>query len=109
MPRSKSALPYRSSLAVRGSAVLPVSFGVVAWKIRAMATRCRNCALLVTGRLPVNLLRVMIYRHVFRMKIAKGARIEPGCVIWGPSRITIGEGTIINREVILDGRFPLTI
>jgi maltose O-acetyltransferase len=43
------------------------------------------------------------------MKVARGAKIEGGCVVWGPSRITIGEGAVINRSVVLDGRFPLEI
>jgi maltose O-acetyltransferase len=43
------------------------------------------------------------------MKIGDRVRIDGGCTIWGPGRITIGTGTVINRGVILDGRFPLTI
>lgn len=44
------------------------------------------------------------------MTIARGARIAPGCsVLGGPGRICIGAGTVINRGVVLDGRFPLTI
>lgn len=61
------------------------------------------------GKIPGNSVRLFIYRHAFGMKIGKGVRIEGDCVIWGPGRITIGTGTVINRGVVLDGRFPLTI
>ena len=44
------------------------------------------------------------------MNIAKGATIAGGCLILGgPRRITIGRRSVINRGVVLDGRFPLTI
>ncbi len=109
MPRSKTALPGASLLMGRRTASLPWRLRLSIWKMRLVATRFRNWILVITGKLPTNTLRVFLYRHVFRLKIASGARIEPGCIIWGPSRITIGAGTIINRGVILDGRFPLTI
>jgi acetyltransferase-like isoleucine patch superfamily enzyme len=79
------------------------------WNARLFATRFRDFALLLTGHLPTNSLRVLLYRLCFRMKIAKGARLDAGCIIWGPSRITIGAGSIVNRGTVLDGRFPLTI
>lgn len=78
-------------------------------EFRMSLWRLRDFALRFIGKVPGNSVRLFFYRHVFGMKIGKGVRIEGGCTIWGPKRITIGEGTVINREVILDGRFPLTI
>jgi acetyltransferase-like isoleucine patch superfamily enzyme len=77
-------------------------FRMILWRLRDFILRC-------TGKLPGNSVRLFFYRHVFGMKIGKGVRIDGDCVIWGPRRITIGAGTVINRGVILDGRFPLTI
>lgn len=78
-------------------------------KARLSATRIRDFALRLTGHLPTNALRVGIYRHGFGMRIAKGAKVDTGCLVWGPGRVTIGAGTVINRGVVLDGRFPLSI
>ena len=79
------------------------------WRLRLFATRVRDLGLRCTGHLPTYPLRRFVYRLVFSLNIAKGARIEAGCVVWGPSRISIGPGAVINRGVVLDGRFPLTI
>jgi acetyltransferase-like isoleucine patch superfamily enzyme len=78
-------------------------------EFRMFLWRLRDFALRFVGKMPGNSVRLFIYRHAFGMKIAKGVRIEGGCTIWGPKRITIGMGTVINRDVLLDGRFPLTI
>jgi maltose O-acetyltransferase len=72
------------------------------WRLRDFASRS-------VGKVPGNSVRLFFYRHVFGMKIGKRVRIDGDCVIWGPRRIAIGTGTVINRGVILDGRFPLTI
>jgi len=80
------------------------------WRIKLYAWLLRDLALWVTGHVPTNLLRVACYRTFFGMKIGKRARVESGCLILGgPQRITIGERTVINRGVVLDGRFPLSI
>lgn len=71
--------------------------------------RLRDFMLRFIGKVPGNSVRLFFYRHAFGMKIGKGVRIEGGCTIWGPRRITIGTGTVINPGVVLDGRFPLTI
>jgi maltose O-acetyltransferase len=76
--------------------------GMFLWRIRDFMIRA-------AGHLPFNGVRIFLYRHLWGMKIASGVRVEGGCTIWGPKRLTIGPGTVINRNVILDGRFPLTI
>ena len=77
--------------------------------LKMFTVEIRYALLIATGHLPTNALRVALYRSCFGMKIGKGAIIEPGCTIWGPGRIEIGAGSVINRGVILDGRFPLSI
>ncbi len=84
-------------------------FAAILLRAYALLAQIRNAVLICTGHLPTSFLRVAIYRRCFGMKIARGVKIAPGCIIWGPGRITIGEGSIVNRCVILDGRFPLTI
>jgi len=78
-------------------------------EFRMFLWRLRDFALRFAGKVPGNSARLFFYRHAFGMKIGKGVRIEGDCIIWGPRRITIGTGTVINRGVVLDGRFPLTI
>jgi acetyltransferase-like isoleucine patch superfamily enzyme len=77
-------------------------FRMVLWRLRDFVLR-------FVGKMPGNAVRLFFYRHAFGMKIGKGVRIDGDCIIWGPKRITIGTGTVINRGVVLDGRFPLTI
>jgi acetyltransferase-like isoleucine patch superfamily enzyme len=78
-------------------------------KARLFGSESRNSALHCVGYVPSRYLRRSLYQ-AFGMKIARAASIAPGCwVLGGPGRITIGAGTVINRGVVLDGRFPLTI
>lgn len=108
MPRTKTQLA--SAAFEEYSSASAFSPGAVRWRIRLAALHVRDFALRCTGHLPTNMLRIALYRALFGMKIAKGATIESGCLILGgPSRITIGRGSVINRGVVLDGRFPLTI
>lgn len=83
--------------------------GLVLIHSKTIAAGLRNLALRFAGHMPTNTFRIALYRYLFRMKIGKRVRIEPGCIIWGPQRIAVGPGSVINQGVVLDGRFPLTI
>ena len=107
MPHVKTKLT--ASRYEPGRSGRPATFAGLAWKARIAVTTVRNFLLRCTGHLPTNALRVGIYRRLFRMRIGRGARLDTNCVIWGPSRITIGSGSVINRSVLLDGRMPLKI
>ncbi|HTR25347.1 MAG TPA: acyltransferase [Terriglobales bacterium] len=98
------------SIAQVGSNLTPlISLPGFPGKARCLATELRNSALHCVGHLPTGFFRGSLYRW-FGMSLARGARIAPGCwVLGGPSRISIGAGSVINRGVVLDGRFPLTI
>ena len=78
-------------------------------KLAMFFWRLRDFLIRAVGELPFNPLRVFFYRHLFGMQIAERVRVEGSCTIWGPKRVTIGSGTVVNRDVILDGRFPLLI
>ena len=63
----------------------------------------------VVNRIPSNTLRVLIYRHVYRMKIGRGTQIHWGVTIRRPRDIRIGNCTNIHPYVFLDGHYTLTI
>ena len=43
------------------------------------------------------------------MKLGKKSRINMKCIVYAPWKISIGENTVINEHVLLDGRGHLTI
>lgn len=107
MQQAKIPLPPAGfgAIASRKSAGLHAILGGA----RLFAVQFRDCMLRFTGHLPTNALRTSIYRWAFGVHIAQGARIDGGCIMWGPGRISLGARSVINRGVVLDGRFPLTI
>ena len=60
------------------------------------------------GYIPFWTIRKLFYR-MFGMKIGKRSRIAMRCVIQGCNRIVIGNNSVINEFVYLDGRGRLTI
>lgn len=61
------------------------------------------------NRIPLNCVRVFLYRNVYFMKIGKGTQIEMGVRVRRPRSISIGSNTNVHRGCYLDGLRSLKI
>ena len=61
------------------------------------------------GWLPSHHIRVALYRHLLRVSIDQHSSIHRSCRLYCPPRVQIGANTVINRDVLLDGRMGLVI
>lgn len=59
--------------------------------------------------LPSQYLRVLFFRYLFGMRIAKGGVIYSGSEFRAPQKITIGRNSIVGNNCVLDGRRVLEI
>jgi acetyltransferase-like isoleucine patch superfamily enzyme len=59
--------------------------------------------------LPFNFLRIFVLKYFLKMKVGENVIIAPRVKIINPWRISIGNNTIINSSVFLDGRGGLKI
>ena len=59
----------------------------------------------LTGFIPSHTVRLLLYRHVFRIKIGNDSSIHWLARFNKPSGIEIGHNTIIGNDAFLDGRF----
>lgn len=62
----------------------------------------------IVGYFPFHTIRILIYK-LDGVKIGKKAHIHMGIQFFDPSKIEIGEGTIIGQNAFLDGRDKLII
>lgn len=63
----------------------------------------------LTGLIPSHSLRLLLYRHLFRIKIGKDSSIHWLARFNNPSGIEIGRNTIIGNDAFLDGRYKRTV
>jgi len=63
----------------------------------------------LVGRVPSHVFRLLMYRHVFGVKIGRGSTVHWGCRFFQPNGVLIGDHSIIGNDVFLDGRYGLTI
>jgi len=63
----------------------------------------------LTGLVPFHNLRLFVYRYVLRMCIGSGTSIHRRCRFYRPAGIQLGRHTVINRDVLLDGRTGVQI
>ena len=61
------------------------------------------------SRIPSNLLRCFLYKHIFKIRIGKRVVFHKGLEVRDGYKISIGDGTIIGDDCLLDGRGGLTI
>lgn len=64
--------------------------------------------LILTGKIPSNRIRKVLYKYIFRMKISKNTIIGGGCEIRSPWNIKIGNSTLACG-CVLDGRSGIEI
>lgn len=62
-----------------------------------------------TGHIPIQTIRLALYRHVFRMRIGRRSNIYRACEIRSPWKVRIGDGSSVGDHAILDGRCGITI
>jgi acetyltransferase-like isoleucine patch superfamily enzyme len=60
------------------------------------------------ARLPVRSVRHALYRRM-GMAIGSGARVHRGLELRAPGNVTVGSGSVIGFDAILDGRRGITI
>lgn len=63
----------------------------------------------LTGYIPVNILRLLLYKHLFRVDVPLDAIIQGQCRYNEPAGVHIGRHSIIGGYSILDGRRGLFI
>lgn len=63
----------------------------------------------IIGKCPFHGIRLFLYRRLLKIHIGRKSSIHRCCRFYCPSNVTIGAHTVINREVLLDGRSGLTI
>jgi acetyltransferase-like isoleucine patch superfamily enzyme len=59
----------------------------------------------LTGYIPSHIVRLFLYRYVFRIEIGRDSSIHWRARFNLPSGIVIGHNTIIGNDAFLDGRF----
>jgi len=63
----------------------------------------------LTGHIPSHRIRNWVYRHIFRIQLAKDATLYGLCRFWMPWRIKIGSHSVLGDRLFLDGRNGITI
>ena len=89
---------------------LPVSSGLAKIFNRFMSyfADLELFLLRLIGYIPFHSVRILLYK-LDGVKIGRKAHIHMGTQFFDPSKIEIGEGTIIGQNAFLDGRDKLTI
>ncbi len=61
------------------------------------------------GWLPSHTLRLWLYKYLMRIQIGHHTSIHRACRFYRPASVCIGDHSVVNRDVLLDGRMGLTI
>jgi acetyltransferase-like isoleucine patch superfamily enzyme len=61
------------------------------------------------GWIPFHSARLFLYRVFAHVRIGRRTSIHRGCRFYCPASVQLGHNSIINRNVLLDGRMGLTI
>jgi len=87
----------------------PVAAKRLAWRMYWFWYDVRDALVAFVGLFPSHTIRLLLYRTLCGISIGPHSSIHMQCRFYNPRSVTIGRNSIINRGVLLDGRFPLTI
>lgn len=79
------------------------------WSGKQLAEDCQEYSAEIVGHVPSHAFRLWWFRHICRMRIGRHSSIHRRCRMQAPWRITIGNHSVINCGVLLDGRRGLKI
>ncbi len=79
------------------------------WWTKALVEDFQDYSAELIGHLPSHAVRLWWYRHVCRMSIGRHSSIHRHCRMYRPVRIKIGDHSVVNYGVLLDGRRGLRI
>lgn len=79
------------------------------WRLKELAEHFGEYALELAGYVPWHGFRLFWCKAIGRMDIGRETSIHRGCRFYSPSQVHIGHNTVINRDVLLDGRRQLII
>lgn len=88
---------------------LPYRFKRLGTRLYWLWYETRDFVAEFTGWIPSHILRLGIYRTLLRVRIGRQSSIHFRCRMYRPQGIQIGSHSVINREVLLDGRMGLSI
>lgn len=88
---------------------LPVPVRHMISKVCWLAYDARDYGAELVGAIPSHRLRYFLYRTFLGVVIGPKTSIHRKCRFYRPSHVLIGANTVINREVLLDGRMDLII
>jgi len=80
-----------------------------AWRTYWLWYDTRDALVACVGYIPSHTTRLLLYRTLFGISIGPHSSVHMRCRFYRPSSVSIGHNSIINREVLLDGRYPLTV
>jgi len=87
---------------------LPPGLKDRAVKVLWVISDLRDFLVETVGWLPSHTLRIALYR-LLGAQIGRGASIHRGCRMYAAPHVHIGAHSVINRDVLLDGRMGLEI
>jgi acetyltransferase-like isoleucine patch superfamily enzyme len=79
------------------------------WSCKQLVEDSQEYSAELVGHVPSHALRLWWYRHICGMRIGHRSSIHRQCRMYAPWRITIGNHSVINHGVLLDGRCGLEI
>lgn len=79
------------------------------WPLKALLDDWREYIAEVVAHVPSHPFRLFCWRRLCGVKIGRHSSVHRNCRVYCPERVVIGDNTVVNYGVLLDGRRELHI